>query len=150
MNDTERNYTGAARLVAGLSAIRHLVDGGSADVKIAYEDLVDAVSEDEAIHRERNLCENNWAYGEGEPSPLIHPDYTDPGKSRKLIVGVISAEEADIEIETIGPFPMGVEYDAEIITINSEDELFEHFHQRYGGQVTTVSPMPFAVPARDC
>lgn len=149
MNPTEQRYTGAARLLEGLAAIKQLTIGAGPDVGRAFEDLVDAATGEEASAREANLIENDWAYGEAGPSPLIHPDYTDPSKRRAVIVGIIDAEEGDLHVETVGPFPMAVEDptgpdEGAATVILNEGELLEHFHALYGGAMTTIRPMPSA------
>jgi hypothetical protein len=149
VNPTEQRYTGAARLMQGLAAIKHLTTGAGPDIRRAFEDLVDAATGEEASAREANLIENDWAYGEAGPSPLMHPDYTDPSKRRAVIVGIIDAEEADLHVETVGPFPMAVEdptssEEGTATVIVNEGELLEHFHALYGGAMTTIRPMPCA------
>lgn len=143
----EREYTEAARLMAGLYAIEHLIEHypPSSEVGAAYDTFADAASEAYALAREANLSENEWAYNE-DPSPLIHPDYTDPGKRRSVVVAIVDAEEGDLQIETVGPFPMYVEDpdDSSVHTIHTEDELLEHYRGMYGDAVTTIRPMPFA------
>lgn len=163
-NATEQRYTDAARLVQGLAAIKHLVENSGPDVRRSFEDLIDTATGEESSWRGTNLIENDWAYGEtgeGQVSPLIHPDYTDPSKRRAVIVGIIDAEEGDLHIETVGPFPMAVENlddtedpeDLEDLdeteqstatVILNEGQLLDHFHTLYGGAMTTIRPALFA------
>lgn len=146
-NTTEREYTEAERLMAGLYAIEHLLDNYAPSLPVgnAYDALVEAARAEYRRVRERNRTENGWVF-DGELSPLIDPDYTDPDRRRAVVVAVVDAEEVDLAVETAGPFPMILE-DADqeaSTTINSEEELRRHFEDVYGGAVTTIRPMPFA------
>lgn len=111
----------------------------------ASDRLRDEVLEELADSREENLTENGWSHQQ-DLSSLIHPDYTDPEKRRPVLVGIVSPAEADIEVETIGPFPMTVEEPESggRLTLYSEEELTEHFRGLYGEMFTTIRPMLLA------
>lgn len=146
-NTAEREYTDAGRLMAGLYAIEHLIDNYASSLPVgnAYDKLLEAVRAEYQRARDRNLAENGWVFEEAL-SPLINPVFTDPGRRRAVVVAVVNAEEADLEIATVGPFPMVVEgHDGEASrTVRSEEELVRHFEDIHGGAVTTIRPMPFA------
>lgn len=147
---TERYYTRAGRLVQGLSAIEHLVlPYGPGPIAEAFYKLLDAATEEYASLQMDNEKENAWVY-QDPPSPLIHPDYTDPDKRREVLVGIIDASEADIELHTCGPYPFWIEQidpndeEQQPTCIRGEDELRDYAARNFESY-TFVSPMPFAV-----
>lgn len=148
-NEAERRYTEAARLMVGLSAIGHLVTKSSPRVRRAFDELEDAASEHHGLAREHNLAENDWVYNI-DPSPLIHPDHTDPSQRRPVVVAILDGEEADLAVETAGPFPMVVAgEDGTRHTIHTEDELRHRLEKMHGAPVTTIRPLPFAASLDD-
>lgn len=113
----------------------------------AFDKLRREVIEELASSREENFSENGLTHQQ-DLSPLIHPDCTDPDQRRAVLIGIVCPAEADIEVETVGPFPMTVEdpVGGGRLTLRSEGELTEHFRNLYGEMFATVRPMPFAEP----
>ena len=147
----EGRYEHFARVVEGLSAIEHLIMPLPAhhDIRVAYDKLCEEASDYLAIARERNLSQNGWVYGEYAPSPNIHPDHTDPNLRRGVVVCIISKEEEDVDLYTVGPFPMDVEKGpGEPQTVKSEEELMSFIKENYES-FTTTRPMPFATREAD-
>lgn len=147
----EGRYEHFARVVEGLSAIEHLIMPLPAhhDIRAAYDKLGEEASEYLAMARERNMIENGWIYGEYAPSPNIHPDHTDPNLRRGVVVCIISKDEADVDLYTVGPFPMDVDDGMTgSRTVGSEEGLMSFIQENYDS-FTVVRPMPFATREDD-
>lgn len=143
----EGRYEHFARIVEGLSAIEHLIMPlpSHHNIRVAYDKLCEEASDYLAMARERNMIENGWIYGEYAPSPNVHPDCTDPELRRPVVVCIISKDEADVDLYTVGPFPMDI-HDSieEPQTVESEEELMSFIKENYES-FTVTRPMPFAI-----
>lgn len=148
----EGRYEHFSRIVEGLCAIEHLIIPlpEHHDIREIYKKLCDQASEYHAMARERNMMENEWVYGEETPSPKIHPDHTDKDLRCGVIVCIVDKDDSDVDLYTVGPFPMDVEDPTlgEIKTIESEEDLMEFIEENYES-FTTTRPMPFATRGAD-